>query len=183
MKRLGRIVLNGLTVLSLILALGVAGSWVRSYWRYDIVQCNANDGRSTRWIEASNARFHCGTQRLGMTILYWKIHPGFNYRVNAAYDDGPGLENGFLGFRWGHRVRLPRTIARTEVAVPHAYVFALFAALPALRFYRWFRRVRRVLPGHCLKCGYDLRATPDRCPECGTMPTPTAVAAEWKRAE
>jgi hypothetical protein len=50
---------------------------------------------------------------------------------------------------------------------------ALFLSL--LHFRKWHSQRKRAKTGHCITCGYDLRATKDRCPECGTIVTsPTA---------
>ncbi len=44
----------------------------------------------------------------------------------------------------------------------------LFAVLLVLCFLPLGRRRKRKRLGLCVKCGYDLRASKDRCPECGT---------------
>jgi hypothetical protein len=48
----------------------------------------------------------------------------------------------------------------------------IFGVLPAIHLVRWYhrRRARRADRSICQACGYDLRATPERCPECGTVP-------------
>jgi predicted Zn-ribbon and HTH transcriptional regulator len=44
--------------------------------------------------------------------------------------------------------------------------------LPVLSAIFWLRRQlqrrQQALVGHCVSCGYDLRASSQRCPECGT---------------
>ena len=58
-----------------------------------------------------------------------------------------------------------------SVVVPWWSFVAIGLILPpfALRRFRRARRWRRrVREGLCAQCGYDLRATPGRCPECGT---------------
>lgn len=71
----------------------------------------------------------------------------------------------FLGFGF-------RPFARNtggSISIPYWFVLLVLALLPAT--YPWRRRrylakFEGVLS--CAVCGYDLRATPARCPECGT---------------
>jgi hypothetical protein len=64
------------------------------------------------------------------------------------------------------------------VVVGHWFVALLAAALPSYAAARGARDARRSRLGLCPACGYDLRATPRRCPECGAGTGEGAAAGQ-----
>lgn len=170
MKRLGRIVLNTLTVVSAVLALLVAGSWARSYWRSDSLIVLSRDGRTLRAVLVPKGRVTGLIRHENTPLPRWGVRPGFSHGSGAA-DDGLIYPQSFAGFGSSHLVAGPPWNSDVaHISIPHWFLLTLFATLPAVRFYRHLRRRRIAQIGHCRQCGYDLRATPDRCPECGTVP-------------
>ncbi|CAN5391259.1 hypothetical protein BH09PLA1_BH09PLA1_12800 [soil metagenome] len=58
------------------------------------------------------------------------------------------------------------------VGVPYWCILLLCVPFPAAWVLRRRKIAKRRIAGQCLTCGYDLRATSDRCPECGTPAPP-----------
>jgi hypothetical protein len=80
-----------------------------------------------------------------------------------------------VGDSHGNIVRtLPRVYGNiraveTPVRWPMGILAAYLVAYAAVAFRKWWIARRRD-ENQCDHCGYDLRATPHRCPECGTVP-------------
>jgi hypothetical protein len=90
---------------------------------------------------------------VGVARTHGREWGGFGYgRIISAYPTGGAWQSRNF---------------RVEVVVPCWTLSLAFAVLPA----RWWVLRRRPVPGCCPRCGYDLRATSDRCPECGTSIT------------
>jgi hypothetical protein len=70
-------------------------------------------------------------------------------------------------FRYSSILKGEGPRSQLELTVPYGPLVVLSAFMPLF----WLLRFRRTYPpGFCRRCGYDLRATPDRCPECGAVP-------------
>jgi len=190
MKRVLRTLLNAATVLSVLLGLITLVIWMRSHYHPDELEYenvmigSAHDDRviaETNWQLTSvdggvwlymhwvPARVVWdGPQRSAMKFTI--THDGDCTGAAAFETFGIGLSGVSNSFGFAHEI-LPSfgSIQFRAYRVPHYALAGAAWMLPVLRLaWKMAPRFRRRKIGHCPICGYDLRATPDRCPECGT---------------
>jgi hypothetical protein len=102
------------------------------------------------------------TPRLGFQLSSFKpMNPLYSFEGKT-----PASRLGFgIGKSQYLRVPPPGTTKYWWVSIPYWLIIATTGLLAI----RCFKVRRRKLNGCCAVCGYDLRATPDRCPECGKV--------------
>ena len=132
--------------------------WVRSFPGYRVVVGEANimllvaPDDTGRWALRKDDDAKAETLR-------------WNYLVRNCDRSAKALGFEFL------RGREPAYGFPYWIVLARYWSLALLAAvLPFAWVFGALRRHRRHSKSRCRVCNYDIRATPDRCPECGTVP-------------
>ena len=184
-----RRLLNILTIGSSLLGVAVGLLGVRSLWHSDGICYDSPSncwsvwsGHGTlgcwgAWGEALRdvPTFEEGGVPPADDRYGWHLYRGkpywLTYLDDSHWDPRISLPEFFVG--WGRSAPHVRLDGRWVFEVPHWFVGILAATLPAVRLGKRCRarlaEFRRRRAGLCRGCRYDLRATVDRCPECGRL--------------
>ena len=166
-----------LTRLSLLACTGLVLLWIISLWNQDELGFNpvpidcsiVSSGGSVEFNIAHDDRFDF------RGLWEWNVSGGTFGSPFYLRHWHSGLDSPYpfrwrtLGFGGEHYHFEPSPYFwHRSVTVPYWLLAALAAFLPALSLDRRLRLRRLAARGLCAVCRYDLRASRDRCPECGT---------------
>jgi hypothetical protein len=189
MRRMLRHLFTLCLIMSLLLCVAIAVLWAHSYKASDVFgyvhpQWSLGVGSTNGHMMLSWTPAYAGPGALQFPNGFvWNIFPAIpdendplNYtshdrfaRWGVAYDRNHVQTNRradgkVTAYNTGHRIFVPHWI----VLVPPMILLAI-----GMRRLIWQRHASKA--GLCFACGYDLRASPGRCSECGTLPATRVI--------
>jgi hypothetical protein len=148
--------LGKFTVFALLLLAVTVTMWVRSHYHEDYVEHTASSGTSYQLASASGG--------------FWFSWSRSNGAPVPIHSEALRSHGSLVGGRMEGTLGSGRFTYAQYYCIPYRQLVILLVIVAIIQ-----SRVRMACrlgkqSGNCRVCGYDLRATPDRCPECGHGP-------------
>jgi hypothetical protein len=176
----------------LLVWIGACALWVRSFYVGDAIMCQQLGGFNAPNDHGEISKdYNVVSWKGRLRLEYWEnedrgwgaddsptpVNPSTHFRLATSLRTGDvetsrygSFPHEYAGFTTGDEFyRGAHAESRLKyVSVPGSvFIIPLtILSLPALLLIPRFRRLRE---GFCFNCGYDLRGSKDRCPECGEM--------------
>jgi len=176
-----RILWNGIAAISLLLCIAMVSLWIRGYRVEDLVSWH----RTEWWtivrsvpdrimVDVNVSDWSHG--KMGIEYAQGPANPdavdsarwtGLTLNVDAKDRWIRWERGGFALWHWGS----PQGNSISTIVTP-TWAWVVATGIPWMawtlgKLHRRFKARRAAKAGLCAVCGYDLRATPGRCPECG----------------
>jgi hypothetical protein len=188
LKRLANILFKVVLMLTTMVFIVTGALWVNSYWATDSATFTAHGvGWEISTFRGGMVIFRTD-DRLRSPLNANEGIPPFHYGRKGPSDSIGIVPELYLeywsfgGIRYansGQMLKPGFVCDMTEVRFwPIAAFTGIVTGVWIAGRVRRRRASRRLLAGLCARCGYDLRATPERCPECGLVVKVISSAAK-----
>jgi hypothetical protein len=172
---------TALAAISLVLIVPILLLWTRSYRQWDILgflQTTSSGQMQFNALDSVKGRVIIGSVRNAPRNLpHWTQDGRLLHTRDAStitFYETTRMQR--IGFDFKRSTSRRTGAGQWHLTIPWWFITLLNTTVSILALTYGVRRKKQRGPGACPACGYDLRATPDRCPECGT-----AVGAELVR--